>query len=159
DWCISRQLWWGHRIPVWYDDDTGEMIVSRTDPALDPANKGRKLRQDEDVLDTWFSSWLWPFSVMGWPQQTADLDLYYPTSSLVTGYDIIFFWVARMIMAGLEFTEKAPFKDIYLTPLVRDKQGRKMSKTLGNGIDPLEIVDESGADALKFTLSFLSVQG
>jgi len=159
DWCISRQLWWGHRIPVWYDEDTGEMIVSRDDPTQDPANAGRRLKQDEDVLDTWFSSWLWPFSVMGWPEQTRDLKKYYPSSALVTGYDIIPFWVSRMIMAGLEFTGRVPFKDIYITPLVRDKKGRKMSKSLGNGIDPLEIVDEYGADALKFTLAFLSTQG
>ena len=159
DWCISRQLWWGHRIPVWYDEDTGEMIVSRTDPAQDPVNAGRRLRQDEDVLDTWFSSWLWPFSVMGWPDRTEDLDTYYPTTALVSGYDIIFFWIARMVMAGMEFTGKAPFRDIYVTGLVRDKKGRKMSKSLGNGLDPLEIVDEYGADALKFTLAFLAAQG
>ncbi|NCN04480.1 MAG: valine--tRNA ligase [Spirochaetales bacterium] len=159
DWCISRQLWWGHRIPVWYDEDTGEMIVSSTDPTTDPANAGRSLRQDEDVLDTWFSSWLWPFSVMGWPEEAPDLDSYYPTTALVSGYDIIFFWIARMVMAGMEFTGKAPFRDIYVTGLVRDKKGRKMSKSLGNGIDPLEIVDEYGADALKFTLAFLAAQG
>jgi valyl-tRNA synthetase len=159
DWCISRQLWWGHRIPVWYDQDTGEMIVSRTDPTQDPANKDRRLVQDEDVLDTWFSSWLWPFSVMGWPESTSDLEAYYPTTALVSGYDIIFFWIARMVMAGMEFTGRAPFKDIYVTGLVRDKKGRKMSKSLGNGIDPLEIVDQYGADALKFTLAFLAAQG
>ncbi len=159
DWCISRQLWWGHRIPVWYDLDSGEMIVSRGDPSTEAQYAGRRLKQDEDVLDTWFSSWLWPFSVMGWPQNTSDLKTYYPTSTLVTAYDIIFFWVARMVMAGLEFTGQVPFKDIYITPLVRDKQGRKMSKSLGNGIDPIEIVDQFGADALKFTLAFLSAQG
>ena len=159
DWCISRQLWWGHRIPVWYDDDTGEMIVSRTDPTEDPAYAGRILRQDPDVLDTWFSSWLWPFSTLGWPQQTSDLERFYPTSSLVTAYDIIFFWVARMIMAGLEFMGQVPFRDIYITGLVRDIHGRKMSKSLGNGIDPLEIVAEYGADSHKFTLAYLSVQG
>jgi valyl-tRNA synthetase len=159
DWCISRQLWWGHRIPVWYDDDTGEMIVSRTDPTEDPANAGRTLRQDPDVLDTWFSSWLWPFSTLGWPEKTADLERFYPTTSLVTAYDIIFFWVARMIMAGLEFMGEVPFRDIYITGLVRDIQGRKMSKSLGNGIDPLDVVDEYGADSHKFTLAYLSVQG
>ena len=159
DWCISRQLWWGHRIPAWYDDAGGEVIVSETDPTDDPTYAGRALRQDPDVLDTWFSSWLWPFSTLGWPAQTEDLDAFYPTTALVTGYDIIFFWVSRMIMAGLEFTGKAPFRDIYITSLVRDKQGRKMSKSLGNGIDPLDIVDEFGADAHRFTLSFMASQG
>jgi len=159
DWCISRQLWWGHRIPVWYDEDSGEMIVSRTDPTEDPANAGRNLRQDPDVLDTWFSSWLWPFSTLGWPEQTDDLSAFFPTTTLVTAYDIIFFWVARMIMASLEFMGEVPFRDIYITGLIRDKQGRKMSKSLGNGIDPLEVVDEYGADALRFTLAFLAARG
>lgn len=159
DWCISRQLWWGHRIPVWYDDENGEMIVSRTDPTEDPAYAGRTLRQEEDVLDTWFSSWLWPFSTLGWPEKTADLKTFYPTTTLVTAYDIIFFWVARMIMAGMEFMDEAPFRDIYITGLIRDKQGRKMSKSLGNGMDPLDIVNRFGADALKFTLSFLAAKG
>ncbi|TFG84822.1 MAG: valine--tRNA ligase [Spirochaetales bacterium] len=155
DWCISRQLWWGHRIPVWYCDHCGYVMVEREEPTICPKCKSSELRQDEDVLDTWFSSWLWPFSVMGWPKDTADLRKFYPTSTLLTGFDIIFFWVARMIMAGLEFTGQVPFRDICMTTLVRDKQGRKMSKSLGNGIDPLEIVDEFGADALKFTLAFL----
>lgn len=159
DWCISRQLWWGHRIPVWYCDHCGWFGAEREEPTICPKCKSTELRQDEDVLDTWFSSWLWPFSVMGWPKDTADLRKFYPTSALVTGYDIIFFWVARMIMAGMEFTGQAPFRDVYITTLVRDKQGRKMSKSLGNGIDPLDIVDEFGADALKFTLAFLTSQG
>lgn len=159
DWCISRQLWWGHRIPVWYCDDCGEMMVLRDDPQVCSGCGGANIRQDEDVLDTWFSSWLWPFSTLGWPDETDDLKTFFPTSALVTGYDIIFFWVARMIMASLEFMDQVPFRDIYITGLVRDKQGRKMSKSLGNGMDPLEVVDLYGADALKFTLSFLSAQG
>jgi len=159
DWCISRQLWWGHRIPVWYCDECGEMIVSRDTPEKCPKCGNTSLRQDEDVLDTWFSSWLWPFSTLGWPDKTTDLDTFFPTSTLVTGYDILFFWVARMIMASEEFMGKEPFRDVYLTGLVRDKKGRKMSKSLGNGLDPLEIVDEYGADAMKFTLVFLAAQG
>jgi valyl-tRNA synthetase len=159
DWCISRQLWWGHRIPAWYCKDCGKMIVSREDISACPHCKSANIEQDEDVLDTWFSSWLWPFSTLGWPEQTSDLATYYPTSALVTAYDIIFFWVSRMIMAGLEFTGKAPFRDIYIHGLVRDKQGRKMSKSLGNGLDPLELVDEFGSDAMKFTLAFLCAQG
>ncbi|TVQ19411.1 MAG: valine--tRNA ligase [Spirochaetaceae bacterium] len=160
DWCISRQLWWGHRIPVWYNDATGEVRCLREDPAPEElVENGGQWRQDPDVLDTWFSSWLWPFTVMGWPEQTEDLAKYYPTSALVTAYDIIFFWVARMIMAGMHFTGKSPFRDVYITSLVRDIQGRKMSKSLGNGIDPLEIVQEYGADALKFTLAFMAAQG
>ena len=159
DWCISRQLWWGHRIPVWYCQDCGEMIVSRTDVTVCPKCGKSHLRQDPDVLDTWFSSWLWPFSTLGWPEQTADLKRFFPTSTLVTGYDIIFFWVSRMIMAALEFTGKVPFRDIYITGLVRDKLGRKMSKSLGNGIDPLTVVENYGADAMKFTLCYLAAQG
>jgi valyl-tRNA synthetase len=155
DWCISRQLWWGHRIPVWYCAHCGKFVVAREEPLECPYCKSTELKQDEDVLDTWFSSWLWPFSTLGWPKDTADLRKYYPTSTLVTGFDIIFFWVSRMIMAGLEFTGQVPFRDICMTTLVRDKQGRKMSKSLGNGIDPLEIVDMYGADALKFTMAFL----
>jgi valyl-tRNA synthetase len=158
DWCVSRQIWWGHRIPAWYCE-CGEMIVSRTDPAACPKCGGKRLSQDTDVLDTWFSSWLWPFSTLGWPEKTPDLARFYPTTTLVTAYDIIFFWVARMIMAGMEFMGRSPFKDVYMTSLVRDKQGRKMSKSLGNGIDPLEIVDEFGADALKFSVAFLTSQG
>ena len=161
DWCVSRQIWWGHRITVWYCQKCGEVIVSRTDPDKCPkcGCGAADLKQDEDVLDTWFSSWLWPFSTLGWPQETDDLKKFYPTTALVTAYDIIFFWVSRMIMAGLEFTGKAPFHDIYIHGLVRDKQGRKMSKSLGNGMDPLEIIDMYGADALKFTLGFMCAQG
>ena len=161
DWCVSRQIWWGHRIPVWYCQKCGEVIVSREDPTKCPkcGCGAEDLKQDEDVLDTWFSSWLWPFSTLGWPEETADMKQFYPTTALVTAYDIIFFWVARMIMAGLEFTGKAPFHDIYIHGLVRDKQGRKMSKSLGNGMDPLELIDIYGADALKFTLGFMCAQG
>ncbi len=159
DWCVSRQLWWGHRIPAWYCAHCGKTVVAREEPLECPYCKSTELEQDPDVLDTWFSSWLWPFSTLGWPKDTADFRKFYPTSALVTAYDIIFFWVSRMIMAGLEFTGKAPFKDIYIHGLVRDKQGRKMSKSLGNGLDPLEIVDEYGADALKFTLAFMCAAG
>ena len=158
DWCVSRQIWWGHRIPAWYCE-CGETIVSREDVTKCPKCGSANVKQDPDVLDTWFSSWLWPFSTLGWPENTKDLAEFYPTTALVTAYDIIFFWVSRMIMAGLEFTGKAPFHDIYIHGLVRDKQGRKMSKSLGNGIDPLEIIEQYGADALKFTLSFLCAQG
>ncbi|MDR1932533.1 MAG: valine--tRNA ligase [Spirochaetales bacterium] len=159
DWCVSRQLWWGHRIPVWTCASCGQTMVLRDDPAACTKCGSSDIRQDEDVLDTWFSSWLWPFSTLGWPEKTADLARFYPTSALVTGYDIIFFWVSRMIMAGLEFMGDVPFRDIYITGLVRDLQGRKMSKSLGNGIDPLEIVGEFGADAMRFTLAFLAAQG
>ena len=152
DWCISRQLWWGHRIPAWYCEDCGETIVSRTDAEVCPKCGGRHLRQDEDVLDTWFSSGLWPFETMGWPDKTPELKQFYPTSTLVTGYDIIFFWVARMVMIGLEFGGDIPFKTVYIHGLVRDEQGRKMSKSLGNGIDPVEVVDQYGADTLRFML-------
>lgn len=158
DWCVSRQIWWGHRIPVWYCE-CGETICSREDPDCCPKCGSKNIEQDPDVLDTWFSSWLWPFSTLGWPANTEDLEKFYPTQALLTAYDIIPFWVCRMIMAGLEFTGKAPFHDIYIHGLVRDKQGRKMSKSLGNGIDPLEIIEQYGADALKFTLSFLCAQG
>ncbi|MDD7678496.1 MAG: valine--tRNA ligase [Anaerovibrio sp.] len=152
DWCISRQLWWGHRIPAWYCDDCGETIVSRTDVEVCPKCGGKHLRQDEDVLDTWFSSGLWPFETMGWPDETPELRQFYPTSTLVTGYDIIFFWVARMVMMGLEFGKDIPFKTVYIHGLVRDEQGRKMSKSLGNGIDPVEVIDQYGADTLRFML-------
>lgn len=151
DWCISRQLWWGHRIPAWYCDECGETFVSRED--LSVCSKcGKALRQDEDVLDTWFSSALWPFSTMGWPKDTEELKQFYPTSVLVTGYDIIFFWVARMIMMGLEFKQEIPFKHVFIHGLVRDSQGRKMSKSLGNGIDPVEVIEKYGADTLRFML-------
>jgi valyl-tRNA synthetase len=159
DWCISRQLWWGHRIPVWYCDACGKMTVAREDPAACAHCGGSKIRQDPDVLDTWFSSALWPFSTLGWPEDTPDLRSFYPTTVLVTAYEILFFWVARMIMMGLEFRGEVPFRDVLIHGLVRDMQGRKMSKSLGNGIDPLEIVAEYGADALKFTLAFLAAQG
>ena len=152
DWCISRQLWWGHRIPAFYCDTCGEMTVSKEDITVCP-KCGAPVRQDPDVLDTWFSSALWPFSTMGWPDQTPDLEKYYPTSVLVTGYDIISFWVSRMIFSGLEHTGKIPFSTVFIHGLVRDAQGRKMSKSLGNGIDPLEIIEKYGADALRFALT------
>ena len=151
DWCISRQLWWGHRIPVWYCDDCGEMIASREDPECCP-KCGGKLRQDEDVLDTWFSSALWPFSTLGWPEETEDLKYFYPTTMLVTGYDIITFWVSRMMVSGVEQMGEPPFETVLIHGLVRDELGRKMSKSLGNGVDPLEVIEEYGADALRFSL-------
>jgi len=159
DWCISRQLWWGHRIPAFYCKHCGAVLVEREDPLVCSKCGSEEIYQDDDVLDTWFSSWLWPFSTLGWPKDTADLRRFYPTSALVTGYDIIFFWVARMIMAGMEFTEKSPFNEVFIHGLIRDKQGRKMSKSLGNGIDPLDVVDEYGADALKFTLAYNCASG
>ena len=152
DWCISRQLWWGHQIPVWYCDDCGHMTVTRDDPDCCEKCGSRKIHRDPDVLDTWFSSALWPFSTLGWPEKTEDLDYFYPTDVLVTGYDIIFFWVARMIFSACEQTKKPPFHTVFIHGLVRDDKGRKMSKSLGNGIDPLEIADKYGADALRFTL-------
>ena len=153
DWCISRQLWWGHRIPAFYCEDCGEMTVSKTDVCTCPKCGGTHIHQEEDVLDTWFSSALWPFSTLGWPDKTKELEYFYPTSTLVTGYDIIFFWVARMIFSGVEHMGETPFKTVYIHGLVRDAQGRKMSKSLGNGIDPLEVIDQYGADALRFTLA------
>ena len=153
DWCISRQLWWGHRIPAWYCADCGETIVSREDPTVCPHCGGTHLHQDEDTLDTWFSSALWPFSTLGWPDNTPELNYFYPTDTLVTGYDIIFFWVARMVFSGVEHMHKAPFSTVLIHGLVRDAQGRKMSKSLGNGIDPLEVIDQYGADALRFMLA------
>ncbi len=152
DWCISRQLWWGHRIPAFYCQKCGETIVSKDDITVCP-HCGGEVKQDEDVLDTWFSSALWPFSTLGWPENTKELEYFYPTSVLVTAYDIIFFWVARMIFSGIEHTGKAPFEKVFMHGLVRDSQGRKMSKSLGNGIDPLEIIDKYGADALRFALT------
>ena len=152
DWCISRQLWWGHQIPVWYCDDCGHMTVSRTDPTVCAQCGSAHIQRDPDVLDTWFSSALWPFSTLGWPEKTQDLDYFYPTDVLVTGYDIIFFWVARMIFSGCEQTKQTPFHTVFIHGLVRDDQGRKMSKSLGNGIDPLEMAEKYGADALRFNL-------
>lgn len=153
DWCISRQLWWGHRIPAWYCDDCGATTVSKEDPCKCSHCGSENIHQDSDTLDTWFSSALWPFSTLGWPDKTEDLEHYYPTNTLVTGYDIIGFWVSRMIFSGLAYTDKAPFDTVLIHGLVRDAQGRKMSKSLGNGIDPLEVIDKYGADALRFFLA------
>ncbi len=157
-WCISRQLWWGHRIPAWFDAD-GNIYVEETEQAARAAAGGKEISQDEDVLDTWFSSGLWPFSTLGWPEETADLKRFYPTSVLVTGFDIIFFWVARMMMLGLHFMGEVPFRKVFINALVRDASGAKMSKSKGNVMDPLELVDEFGADALRFTLTAMSGQG
>jgi len=159
DWCISRQLWWGHRIPAWYCGDCNAMVVSRTDVAACTQCGSKNVTQETDVLDTWFSSGLWPFSTMGWPEQTEDLKTFYPTSTLVTGFDIIFFWVARMMMLGLKFMGDVPFRHIYIHALVRDEQGQKMSKTKGNVIDPLDVMSAYGTDALRFTLTALSAIG
>ena len=181
-WCISRQFWWGHQIPAWYGPD-GKVFVAETedeavaralayyaeteaitpmeghDMALDPERRAPFLIRDEDVLDTWFSSALWPFSTLGWPDETAELKRYYPTDVLVTGFDIIFFWVARMMMMGLHFMNDVPFRTVYIHALVRDERGAKMSKSKGNVIDPLELIDEYGADALRFTLAAMAAQG
>jgi valyl-tRNA synthetase len=159
DWCISRQLWWGHRIPAWTCSSCGHITVSETDPDRCESCGSTEIAQDEDVLDTWFSSALWPFSTLGWPDRTPELSHYYPTSLLVTGFDIIFFWVARMIMMGLHFMDEVPFRDTYIHALVRDESGQKMSKSKGNVIDPLDVIDQYGADALRLTLAALTVQG
>jgi valyl-tRNA synthetase len=159
DWCISRQLWWGHRIPAYTCDACGEITVARTAPAACRACGGTSLTQDEDVLDTWFSSWLWPFSVFDWPETSPELEAFYPTQTLVTGPDIIFFWVARMIMAGLEFMGEVPFSDVYFTSIIRDDQGRKMSKSLNNSPDPIDVVNTYGADALRFTMIYIAPIG
>ena len=156
DWCISRQIWWGHRIPAWYNDATGEVYVGLDAPE---AKDGATWRQEDDVLDTWFSSWLWPFSVMGWPEDSEEMDYFYPTSDLVTGPDIIFFWVARMIMAGCEFKKAIPFKNVYFTSIIRDEQGRKLSKSLGNSPDPLDVIKTYGADALRFSIIYIAPVG
>lgn len=152
DWCISRQLWWGHRLPVYYCKDCNETMVSKKVPEKCTKCNSTNIYQDEDTLDTWFSSALWPFSTLGWPEDTEELKYFYPTDVLVTGYDIIFFWIVRMVFSGIEQMGEVPFKDVFLTGLIRDEEGRKMSKSLGNGIDPLEVIDEYGADALRFTL-------
>ena len=159
DWCVSRQIWWGHRIPAWYCEECGEVHVAREMPLNCQACKGKNLVQETDVLDTWFSSALWPFSTLGWPDQTDELNTFYPTSVLVTGFDILFFWVARMMMMGLHFMEDIPFKEVYIHALVRDAEGKKMSKSKGNVIDPLEVMDEFGTDAFRFTLAALAAQG
>ncbi len=158
DWCISRQIWWGHRIPAWYCDECGEVVVAREDPVVCPCGS-RNIIQDPDVLDTWFSSALWPFSTLGWPDETPELKFYYPTSVLVTAFDILFFWVARMIMMGIKVMGQPPFKDVYIHALVRDAQGQKMSKSKGNVIDPLIMVEKYGTDAFRFTMAAMAAQG
>jgi valyl-tRNA synthetase len=159
DWCVSRQIWWGHRIPAWYCQDCGEVIVSKDDPSACHSCKSTNLQQETDVLDTWFSSALWPFSTLGWPDSTDELKTFYPTSVLVTGFDILFFWVARMMMMGIWFMGDIPFRDVYIHALVKDEQGQKMSKSKGNIIDPLEVLDRFGTDAFRFTLAVLAIQG
>ncbi|HPK87789.1 MAG TPA: class I tRNA ligase family protein, partial [Atribacterota bacterium] len=158
DWCISRQLWWGHRIPVWYCQDCEEYIVDMEDPKECHKCHSKNIIQDKDVLDTWFSSALWPFSTMGWPEHTADLKDFYPTDLLVTGFDIIFFWVARMMVMGLKFMDEVPFKEVFINPLIKDIEGKKMSKSRGNVIDPLLVIEQYGADALRMTLASLTIQ-
>jgi valyl-tRNA synthetase len=159
DWCISRQIWWGHRIPAWYCQDCGEIIVAKEEPKECPSCKGKNLQQETDVLDTWFSSALWPFSTLGWPDSTEELKIFYPTSVLVTGFDILFFWVARMMMMGIHFMGDVPFREVYIHALVKDEKGSKMSKSKGNIIDPLEVIDKFGTDSFRFTLSILAAQG
>jgi valyl-tRNA synthetase len=159
DWCVSRQLWWGHRIPAWTCAGCGHITVSETDPSKCENCGSKRITQDEDVLDTWFSSALWPFSTLGWPDKTPELEYFYPTSLMVTGFDIIFFWVARMIMMGFEFMDEEPFRDVYIHSLIRDEHGQKMSKSRGNVIDPLDMIEKYGADALRMTLAALSAQG
>ena len=159
DWCISRQIWWGHRIPAWYCQGCGEIIVAKEGPKVCPSCKGKDLQQETDVLDTWFSSALWPFSTLGWPDSTDELKTFYPTSVLVTGFDILFFWVARMMMMGIHFLGDVPFRDVYIHALVKDEQGQKMSKSKGNIIDPLEVINRFGTDAFRFTLSVMAIQG
>jgi valyl-tRNA synthetase len=159
DWCVSRQIWWGHRIPAWYCQDCGEVIVSKEEPSACHSCKSTNLQQETDVLDTWFSSALWPFSTLGWPDSTEELKTFYPTSVLVTGFDILFFWVARMMMMGIWFMGDIPFRDVYIHALVKDEQGQKMSKSKGNIIDPLEVLDRFGTDAFRFTLAVLAIQG
>ncbi|MDP6180835.1 MAG: class I tRNA ligase family protein, partial [Desulfatiglandales bacterium] len=159
DWCISRQIWWGHRIPAWYCQECGEVNVAKEEAKSCMSCKSENLQQETDVLDTWFSSALWPFSTLGWPDETDELETFYPTSVLVTGFDILFFWVARMMMMGLRFTGDVPFRDVYIHALVRDAEGKKMSKSKGNIIDPLDIIDHFGTDAFRFTLAVFAAQG